>query len=202
VGVLLGNGSGGFAPVTTFAAGGSNPSSITTADFNGDHNLDLAVALSSGYLGIFLGNGFGGFSAPTTIDGGGSWQSYVRTGDLNGDGKLDLAVTNRNTGKVAILFGDGQGRFGAPIFVDCGGLPQFLYVGDVNGDSQADIVVTNSNGQMSVLPGAFSVSPVALASAGGQSFLVRSRDSTGSRWAARHTRPRCVHKTWPTAGEP
>jgi hypothetical protein len=39
----LGNGSGGFAPASNFAVG-AFPRSVTTGDFNGDGQLDLAVA--------------------------------------------------------------------------------------------------------------------------------------------------------------
>src|SRR5260221_404051 len=62
--VLLGNGSGGFAP----AAGsplsvGTNGISVAVGDFDGDGKQDLAVAnWNSANVTVLLGNGAGGFS--------------------------------------------------------------------------------------------------------------------------------------------
>src|SRR5262249_24883568 len=65
VSVLLGNGDGTFRPRLVFAEG-LFPLSVRVADFNGDHNLDLAIAnpcgtdgtcVSLGSVGIMLGNG-------------------------------------------------------------------------------------------------------------------------------------------------
>jgi len=64
--VLLGNGSGGFAPAagSPFSAG-SFPVSVVVGDFNGDGIQDLATAnqSSSNNVTILLGNGSGGYSA-------------------------------------------------------------------------------------------------------------------------------------------
>ncbi len=62
--VLLGNGDGTF----TEASGspypvGTNPSSVVVADFNGDGNLDFAVAnKGDNTISVFKGNGKGGFT--------------------------------------------------------------------------------------------------------------------------------------------
>src|SRR5439155_369433 len=67
VSVLLGNGDGTFQPRLVFAEG-IFPLSIAIADFDGDHQADLAIAnpcgtdeacSSLGTVGIMLGNGDG-----------------------------------------------------------------------------------------------------------------------------------------------
>ena len=68
------------------------------ADFNGDHNLDLAVAnWASGTVSILLGNGDGTFQAHVDYSVGGGYVAAVTVGDFNHDNKLDLAVTSEAT---------------------------------------------------------------------------------------------------------
>ena len=58
---------GGDAAPVTFSSGGTSPSKIVTADFNGDGNLDLAVANTlSNAVNIFLGDGKGDFIPGTS----------------------------------------------------------------------------------------------------------------------------------------
>jgi FG-GAP-like repeat/Putative Ig domain len=149
--ILLGNGDGTFslAQNSTFATG-SNPWPIVAADFNGDGNLDLAVAnLNDATLTILLGNGDGTFTpatgSPVAVGGG---PDALATADLNSDGKLDLVVANQNDGTLTILLGNGDGTFtpatGSPIAV--GGTPNSVAVGDFNSGGRLGIAVaTGSN---------------------------------------------------------
>jgi hypothetical protein len=74
------------------AAVGSYPAAITSGDFNGDGNLDLAIAnYFSNDVSVLLGNGDGSF-APAVNFGGVSSPFSIVSGDLDGDGKLDLAT--------------------------------------------------------------------------------------------------------------
>jgi FG-GAP-like repeat len=62
--ILLGNGDGTFVQAVDNPATGNQPLSMVAGDFNGDGNLDLAVANSgSNTLTILLGNGDGTFTA-------------------------------------------------------------------------------------------------------------------------------------------
>jgi len=99
VGVMLGNGHGGFSPIKTYTAG---PGSIfvTTADLNGDGHQDLIVAnigannVAGHTVCVLLGKGDGTFQAQSTYNTGNAPHS-VAVADLNGDGVPDLAVANQ-----------------------------------------------------------------------------------------------------------
>ena len=96
VSVLLGGGDGTFAPQQTFAIG-SDPSSITTGDFNGDGVADLAATnQNSDSVSLLLGNGNGTF-AGQQIFATEDLPKGITTGDFDGDGLLDLATANRGS---------------------------------------------------------------------------------------------------------
>ena len=152
ISVMLGNGSG-----TTFTAAagspfstgaGTSPAAIAVADFNGDGQLDLAVAESNvKRVDIFKGNGDGTFSllagAPTT----GTTPVAIVAGDFNADGKTDFAVTNKSDNTVTIMLGSGSGTVftagtSSPFAV--GTTPVAITAGDFNGDGSVDLGVANS----------------------------------------------------------
>jgi hypothetical protein len=105
VSILIGQGNGDFTPAGTSpeavpgGSAGNGPTAITTGDFNGDSNLDLAM--SAGFSGpgsrvaVLLGNGAGDFTptAGSPIDVGQNIPLGITAGNFNGGG-LDLAVTN------------------------------------------------------------------------------------------------------------
>ena len=110
--VLLGNGTGSFAPAvgSPFTVG-AVPNFLATADFNGDTIPDLAVTNSAdNTVTILLGNGSGGFApgAGSPFATGMTPEGVV-TGDFNTDGKTDIAVADAGDGLVTVLFGDGKG---------------------------------------------------------------------------------------------
>jgi hypothetical protein len=133
----------GFA--TNFAVG-DEPRSVAIADFNGDGNLDLAVANSypspSGQsVSILLGDGTGSFGAATNFAVGDDPHS-VAIGDFNLDGKLDLVTANVGS-TVSILLGDGTGSFGAATKFVVGSFARSVVIGDFNGDGKPDLAVAN-----------------------------------------------------------
>lgn len=139
VSVLLGNGDGTFQTHVEYAAG-NTPNAIVTGDFNGDGNLDLAVANSgSSNVSILLGNGDGTFQ--THVDYTlGSQPSWVAAGDFNGDGKLDLALAGGSV--VSVLLGNGDGTFKSAVTYP-GSSPVWVATGDFNRDGKLDLATAN-----------------------------------------------------------
>src|SRR5262249_43909411 len=154
--LLLGNGDGSFQAAQSFGAG-SNPSSVTVGDFNGDGALDLAVAnQGSNDVSVLLGNGDGSFQ-PARSFGAGSNPSSVTVGDFNGDGALDLAVANQGSNDVSVLLGNGDGSFQPARSFGAGTYPRSVAVEDFNGDGVPDLAVANSGLDFPFDPGSVSV---------------------------------------------
>jgi hypothetical protein len=116
---------------------------MTTGDFNGDGNPDLAILNTDNSISIFLGKGDGTFTAKAsagTLSGG----SALLVADFNGDGKLDLATGNAAGTAVVLLPGNGDGTFASSVMTSIAGPP--AAVGDFNGDGKPDVLVQTSGG--------------------------------------------------------
>ena len=145
LGILLGDGSGAFAPVVRYSSGGNNPHFVTTGDFNDDGIADLVVSNRTSHtVGVLLGTGAGGFDTAVTYSSGGMYPRRLAVGDFNADGKLDIAVAS-DTHDVGVLLGDGLGGFAAAVTYASGGAsPESVTVGDFNADGHPDLAVTNT----------------------------------------------------------
>jgi VCBS repeat protein len=149
-GLFLGNGNGTFQQLTRFGSGTLGTRRLTTGDFNGDGNLDVAASDASlGFIYVMLGNGSGGFQSAATLN----WvlaAGSLATGDFNCDGHLDLAAGTGN--QVSFFAGNGDGAFGAPSVFGAGSENYGLAIGDFNGDGKPDAATANFEGRsMSVL---------------------------------------------------
>src|SRR5207237_6957740 len=122
---------------TPFSAG-QNTTDIGTGDFNGDGNLDIAIANHCvKFVTVLLGNGKGQFSfapgSPFTVESN-PHPHGIAVADFNGDKKPDIAIDSWSENKVLVMFGKGDGVFQTPgVKFDVGKMPyQRLRTADVN----------------------------------------------------------------------
>jgi hypothetical protein len=152
VDILQGDGTGAFNNVTPSGiAVGNGPSSIVTGDFNGDGNLDFAVAnQTDNTVSVMRGNGSGttftaAIGSPFNT-GTGTSPAAIAVADFNGDGQLDLAIVENGKKRVDIFKGNGDATFsllaGAPT---TGNNPVSIVAGDFNADGKVDFAVTNKS---------------------------------------------------------
>ncbi|KMO42288.1 hypothetical protein VQ03_11125, partial [Methylobacterium tarhaniae] len=152
----------GFSPSTTDSIT-SNPVAVTSADVNGDGNLDLiTVNKNGGAASVLLGNGNGSFQAERTFPAGYSdfmIPASVSTADMNRDGKLDIVYSAIGYSAVGVLLGNGDGTFQQQKTMGSGGGsnttdPKSVAVADVDRDGKPDLVTANFGGDsVSILLG-------------------------------------------------
>ena len=164
-----------FRAASNYPAG-SNPVALVAEDFNGNLDLDLAVAnRSSNNIKVELGDVAGDF-VPMGIPDAGDAPSSVAAGKFDADSDPDLAVANSTSDKVSILLG-GVGYSFLPndYSFDAGDGPSSVAVGDFNLDSHPDLAVADKNsGHVSVLLGQAEPQGVAV------SFRARTEVAVGS----------------------
>lgn len=157
IAILLGDGTGNFAPSVFYSTPGL-PISIAVADFNNDRKPDLGVAsLTTSNLSILTGNGDGTFSLTSTTSTG--VEPYCLTsGDFNRDGNLDIVTGNRVPDELGIctltLFqGDGAGSMQLYSSISIETQPNAVLTNDFNGDGLLDLVVGAANANIYVYSG-------------------------------------------------
>lgn len=155
IGFLLGNGDGTFQPLEpqNILTAGELPTAIAVGDFNGDGNLDLAVAnggngATNSSVTIFLGNGHAQFTPVAQQPTVGVFpRGMISAIDLNHDGILDLVVGNSGNGgpgSISVLLGNGDGTFKPAASLPLEASAFAITVNDFDGDGFADIAVLES----------------------------------------------------------
>jgi Bacterial Ig-like domain (group 3)/FG-GAP-like repeat/FG-GAP repeat len=152
IGFLLGNGDGTLQPLEpqNILTTGELATAIATGDFNGDGNVDLAVAnggngVTNSSVTILLGNGHAQFTPMAQQPTVGVFpQGMISAVDLNHDGILDLVVGNTGNGgpgSISVLLGNGDGTFQSTVSLPLENSALTITVNDFSGDGFADIAV-------------------------------------------------------------
>jgi hypothetical protein len=147
-GILLNQGGRRFAPAVSYRTNnrltGNLPVlRLTSADFNGDGQPDLAIATQNG-IQLVRNVGGGKFFAQTAIELGGTGGDLFAL-RLNGDAHQDLTVESyigpNGLGNLLVLYGDGVGQFPQRFTSFADAYPDFsgLAVGDLNRDGRQDL---------------------------------------------------------------
>lgn len=193
ISIRLGNGLGGFTnapPLDAFIC-----RSLTTGDFNGDGNADLAAQRGSGHPGsndfvwLYLGDGLGNFQVNAQYSLGIDVQD-VHAVRVNNDAFLDLVVTCTGmfASGVFTVMGDGTGGFNVPIANPLMEPYTTSAIGDFDGNGSLDLVA-NHPGTSPCLDtidivsgdgaGGFSVSSTLTLPCGEHSFAVADWNGDG-----------------------
>lgn len=141
--ILFGLGDGTFTPGgSVFLPNSSSPGDLVAGDFDGDLDIDLAVALQDfGQVVIVnnLGNG-------TFVTGGGFSTGFdsrgLDVGDMDLDNDLDLVVANRDSNTATVLTNNGAGSFTSTT-LRAGAEPRGAAFGDFDGNNLLDVAITN-----------------------------------------------------------
>jgi hypothetical protein len=159
VSVLLGsqNFDGTFteAPGSPFAVG-AQPSAVVIADFNGDGNLDIAVAnQGDNTISIFSGDSLGNFvpfsKSPFVLPANDKGPIAMVNAQFDNSGKPEIAVLNAASQTIAIFQASGDSTFdgtfaqlsGSPLAT--GSNPVAFAAGDLNADGFADFAIVNQS---------------------------------------------------------
>ena len=183
VGVLLGNGTGGFRNLQNFSVGnGLERFDIVCEDYNKDGNLDLAVPNpDDDTISVLIGSGTGGFAPPQTFSVG-SYPVGICNGDFDSDGNIDLAVTNAFDNKISILMGDGAGGFEDQNVILVGEGPVGVVSGNINYIPEPDLECDGSIQWRKITPGSQIIDEFSLGNTGEEGSVLHWEIESYPTW--------------------
>ncbi len=155
LGIMLGDGKGGFRAAPPVAAGRHPYEGLQLRDVTGDGKLDAVVPnLHGDAVSVLAGDGQGGFAQiPGSPFKVGPRPGTLAIGDLNSDGRDDIAVTHDDDPLLAVLLADGRGGFapasGSPFTMKQRAWG--LEIGDFDGDSINDLAGACGTGHVALM---------------------------------------------------
>ena len=151
VGVMLGQGKGGFQSSTQTNLA-ITPVALVAQDFDRDKKMDLAVLGQEGSVEVRLGMGDGHFAASSgsiAFASAGTQASGFLSADFNLDGNWDLLGGTQGA-DVVVLLGKAGGSFSqSPQHFSSS--PLAVGVGDLDSDQRIDLVLTHASNQLRTL---------------------------------------------------
>lgn len=136
--VYLNFGNGSFAG-PLYAPAGVNPIWVSAGDFDGDGDVDVAVAnRGDDYISVLYNLSFCAFDQPDNYSPGFSWVSSVVAADLDNNGTVDLAGT-----KWCTLCGGSVGVITNNLPAMASGSTCNSVAGDVNQDGGTNLLDLN-----------------------------------------------------------
>ena len=149
--VFLNQGGGAFAVTQVPTLSGQR--GLAAADFDGDGDLDIALAVyATDQLALHFNNGQGQFGAAQALAVADKPYDLAAS-DLNGDARPDLLLIHKDAQRqIWALPGLGGGLFGTPMVWSADRDMDQLLLADFNADRRQDLLVTCSGaGSVGVL---------------------------------------------------
>lgn len=149
ISVLSNNGSAVFSAIQTIHLGQltrgiASAFYMAAGDFDADQDLDVAVALSIGYVAVLKNQGDGTFAKPINYPAG--TPTGITAGDLDDDGDMDLAYADLDFGApgLGVLTNQGNGAFGQPLKFLSGQWVWYVTAADLDADGRLDVLMTDA----------------------------------------------------------
>ena len=121
------------------------PSSIKTADFDGDNDLDILVSYYLGdRISWFRNDGSESFSSPITVTTEVDGPTFIAAEDIDGDGDIDVFSKSLLDDKTVWYANDGTGAFGNQVL-----LSQSGDLWDMDADGDVDLL-SSLNGEQEI----------------------------------------------------
>jgi hypothetical protein len=136
--VYLNHGDGTFAQPAAYILGNvyDDEAWITSADFDGDGDGDLAVLNSHGNVAVLSNQGDGTFVVQSNHQQ--DFPSGFESADLDADGDVDLVIATQWR-SITIFRNPGNGSFSEPEYYSTTQVPYDLTIADLDGNGYLDV---------------------------------------------------------------